>query len=423
MSGKYFNFDIYSEKEPLRIIALVLTSFVPLLLLFSRVAADTALTITGILFLVHSVRTRNYNYIKEPIVVTLLLLWLWFIICSFFAFYSVAESFATSLVFIRFILFFLACVYWLFTEPKALKFAVTIITITIILAASDALLQFITGFSISGKAQVSGRLTSFLRRPDIGIYLAKLLFPIAGFWICSAIDVNSRKSVMYSCLLLFFVIGVILLTGERTATILSLSALILILLIISATNRSLRIYMILGIVAMITVFSVIVYNSPFIHKRVTDFVGDISNFPDSLYGQLFQASILSWQKYGFFTGVGIRQFRHSCPGFEESGLVTYCDLHSHNIYFEILSESGIIGIGLFVTFVLLCLHRVLISATSRRQNQKEFIGSLFVLGGFITILFPISVTMSFITNWSGTLNWTGIALCVSILKQNRRIII
>lgn len=421
MSGKYFNLDIYQDnkKDLHRIIALLLTSLIPLLLLFSRVAADLALTTTGILFLIDSIRTKNYRlYLKEPTVITLLLLWLWFIICSFSAFHSVFNSLATSFVFIRFVLFFFACIYWLFTEVEALKFACKVITVTIILAASDTLLQFTTGFSISGHEQIGGRLTSFLRRPDIGIYLAKLIFPVIGLWIWFEVNLNNKRNIIFSCLLLFFIIGIISLTGERTATALSLLALIAILLIVGVTNRFLRGYMISGIVIMTCIMLAIIYNVPFINKRVMDFAGDVGNFPESLYGQLFKASILSWQEYGFFTGIGIRQFRHSCSVFQESGLVTYCDLHSHNIYLELLSESGIIGLGLFVIFVLLCLHQVVKSAISNYQHPGKFISTIFALGGLVPIVFPISVTMSFIANWSGTLNWIGIALCIGILRMN-----
>jgi hypothetical protein len=38
-----------------------------------------------------------------------------------------------------------------------------------------------------------------------------------------------------------------------------------------------------------------------------------------------------------------------------------------------------------------------------------------VFSGFFVILFPFSVTMSFISNWSAILNWVGISLCLSAL--------
>ena len=428
MLESHFNFciklnSIYllEDKEfALRKAALVLTSFIPLLLLFSRAIADIALTTTGILFVTYCIRAQYYSYIKQPIVITLILLWLWFMITSLFAFSNNTQAFFMSFVYIRFILFFIACAYWLFTDIKAFQFASIIITITLIIAASDALFQFISGFSISGKPQWGARLTGLLRRPDIGIYLAKLIFPIASLWISLAINFENKKNLFLSYLFLLLTITVIFLTGERTATVLSLFALTSSLLIIAIYNKNLRAYTLTTIVSVIGLLTWIIYKVPFIYQRLMDFMNDVSNFPNSLYGQLFKASILSWYKYGIFTGVGIRQFRNSCLTFKTEGLVTYCDIHSHNIYLEILSESGAIGFSLFVIFVLLCLRQVIVSATINSDNFGKFVSCIFAFAGLITILFPIIVTMSFITNWSGTLNWTGISLCFSALLLNSK---
>lgn len=411
--------DENSSHQNLRKIALVLTALIPLFLLFSRVVADAALTIVGISFLVHSIKTKNYHYLKHPMTITLIALWLWFVISSFFSPFDYTAAIAISFVFVRFVLFFLACTYWLFTEKAAFKFAATIITLTIIIVTADALFQFITGFSISGREQWGDRLTSFLRRPDIGIYLAKLIFPIIAFWVWFESRVPYKRNWAYSFFLLFFVITIIFLTGERTATVLALSALVFALFVIGITNEALRIYMITGILGTVGIFFLVIYKSNFIYLRALNFIEDVTHFPDSLYGQLFKASIFSWEKYGIFAGVGVRQFRNSCPYFKESALVTYCDLHSHNIYLEILSESGLIGLCLFVIFVGLCLKEVWQSASSGYHNLSRFISSVLAFSGLYVILFPISVTMSFHANWSATLNWLGISLCIAILRLNR----
>jgi O-antigen ligase len=420
MLNKYIDLELYQDNRDntLRINALVLTSLIPLFLLFSRVAADIAVTVTGLLFLAHCIKTKEFKFIKDSIVATLFVLWIWFMIGSFFAYTNAASSFAMSFVFIRFVLFFCSCTNWIFTEIRPLKFAAKIITATLVIVAIDCLIQFWAGFSISGREQVGGRLTSFLRRPDVGIYLAKLIFPITGFWLWSAINTQNRRNLFLSSALLLAVICIISITGERTATALSLMALGLILFVIGINNKALRIYMIAAITSTITLFSVIVYYTPFIYKRALDFASDIGNFQASLYGQLFKASILSWKEYGLITGVGIRKFREVCPVFKDSGIITYCDLHSHNLYLEILSESGLVGFVLFATFVALCVYKILQSLLGH-ENLGVFVANICALGGLVTILFPFSVTMSFITNWSGSLNWLGISLCISMAHLTR----
>ncbi len=419
MLEKLINTDVYQEDRAntLRKIALVLTSLLPLFLLFSRAIADVAMIAIGLLFATYCFRAKYYSFLKQPINVALLLLWAWFLVSSLSAFTSVSKALSVSFVFVRYILFFFACTNWLFTETKALKFAIKIITITVIIAALDTLLQFATGSSITGKPQMEGRLTSFLRRPDIGIYLAKLIFPLASFWLWQSSSRESKKGVFLSFSLLFAVISIVLLTGERTATALCLASIGGILFIIGVSNKNLRTYVLLGITGIFGLFSALIYKSEFLYSRVINFASDIGNFPDSLYGQLFKASLLTWKEHGFFTGVGLRQFRDVCPTFQASDQVTYCDLHSHNIYLEILSESGLIGLVIFSVFVMLCLYQIWqSSAATYNKNTGGFVGSICLLGGLVLILFPFSVTMSFITNWSGILNWVGISLCIAISR-------
>ena len=170
MLEKLVNINVYQEDKAntSRKIALILTALLPLFLLFSRAIADVAMIITAILFATYCVRAKYYSFLKQPINIALLLLWAWFLIGSLSAFTSVSKALSVSFVFVRYILFFFACTNWLFTEEKALKLAIKIATTTVIIAALDALLQFATGSSITGKPQMEGRLTSFLRRPDIG---------------------------------------------------------------------------------------------------------------------------------------------------------------------------------------------------------------------------------------------------------------
>lgn len=416
MLEKYLNPNIYGNKP--RVFALILTSLIPLLLLFSRAIADGVLTIVGILFLIESFKNKQYAWTKQPAFFILFSLWAWFIIGSIFAYHNVSASLGVSFVYIRFILFFFACISWLLTDIESLKLVTKIITITLLIAALDTLFQFITGSSSIGESNKFGeRLTSFLSRPNIGIYFAKLIFPIAGLWLWLAIKEKNNKGIVLSIAFLAFVVTVIMLTGERTATALAISAICGILLILGILNKSFRWLVIIGISSVSAILLLIASNSSFIYKRSIDFVTDISNFQYSLYGQLFKGSILVWQKFGFYLGVGIRQFREACPAIQNLELVTYCDLHSHNIYLEILSESGIIGLMLFCAFVILCLWQVY--KAMDLNDVGKLVNSACALGGIYIILFPISVTMSFIANWSATLNWLGISLCISALQLSK----
>lgn len=415
MFEKFISSEIYldNRNNNERKLALIFTSLIPAFLLFSRAVADVALIITGILFIIHTLKTKNYNFLKPLLIRILLLLWLWFMFSSFFASSNNFSSFASSFVYIRFILFFIACTSWLFTEINALKFAIKIITLTMLITICDSLWQFFTEYSITGNPKYDlVRLTSFLKRPNVGTYLLKLIFPITGLWLIT-ININNKKHLFLSCSLLLCTIGVICITGERTATALALIFLIFSLFAICINSKSHRAYMIAAIICIISAFMLVLYSVPYILSRALGLINDVSDFSSSLYGQLFQASILIWQD-NIFTGAGLMQFRHACAVLEQKGLIHYCTTHSHNIYLEILSETGAVGLILFVTFIILCISKTLRVALANHRDIKIFTSAILALSGLCIIFFPISVTMSFITNWSAILNWLGISLCVSL---------
>src|SRR5437016_5399687 len=107
MLEKYINLGIIYPQDDkntgLRLVALILTSLIPLFLLFSRAIADAALSTTGILFVIHCIRAKDYHYIKQPIIIVLVLLWLWFMVGSFFANANNIQAFLINFVYIRFI--------------------------------------------------------------------------------------------------------------------------------------------------------------------------------------------------------------------------------------------------------------------------------------------------------------------------------
>ena len=173
--------------------------------------------------------------------------------------------------------------------------------------------------------------------------------------------------------------------------------------------------MLAAILINFCLFCAVIYNSSFLMQRSADFINDITNFGDSPYGQLAKASLIAWYDYGFFTGVGVGQFRNICPIIMLSYDVTYCDLHSHNIYLEVLSETGIIGLGIFIMFVFYCLHS-LVRAIIFTTDLQIISLSSFSLASLFVVLLPFSITMSFFDNWAGVLNWFSISLSMSIIK-------
>ena len=409
----------FSDNITLSSTAHILLCALPLSLLFSKALADGFVICISLLYIAFlSKDTQRRAFLKQPINLALLTLWAWFIFSSLFAFHSVQDAFLQSLAYLRFPLFFFACTQWLLIDSARIRTVCICTCATVFLGASDAFFQFLTGHSTLGNPIFSGgRLTSFLKRPDIGIYLAKLSFPVFGFLLAQHLQ-QPRKLLALGAAL-FFIISVIFVSGERTATALTLLGLCGGFFLLALAHKSARLYAIGGIFASIGLFVTTILTVPYIHSRLMEFITVLSALGDSPYGKLYKASWLSWQEYGMLSGVGIRQFRHSCLDLQARGLVDYCNLHSHNIYLEILSESGVIGLIIFLIFIVLLLAKIVTSAFQKHNTANNAVSTAFAFAGLIVVLGP-SASMSFIANWSACINWFTIAMAAALCGDTLR---
>lgn len=402
----------------LRFVALVLLAAVPLALLFARGVADVMVSLVALLFLVHEGRNHLCSQLVQSGTAKLLLAFSgWCTLVGLFAYSTPVMATAQGFVLIRYFLFFLAATTWLLTERKALDFVMRIITGLVVIVTIDCYVQFVTGVSLSGNPTLGGRLSSFLHKASIGSYLSKLMFPVWGYWLWRMGEVGaSRFRYLALCGVMVLWLCVILLTGERTASALTVLGLGLVFFISALTVRRLRWMMVIGMGSLGSILTAMIAFVPYVQGRFVNFLQDMGDLQGSLYGQLAKASFYSWWEFGPIMGVGIRQFRESCKVFLQRGDVSYCDLHSHNIYLEILSETGAVGLVLFVGVVgsLFGGLYTILRHHQRDHNRHALVVVAFAAAGLFTILCPFSFTMSFVANWSGILNWVGITLSMAL---------
>ena len=78
------------------------------------------------------------------------------------------------------------------------------------------------------------------------------------------------------------------------------------------------------------------------------------------YYDLFISGVDVWKTNKIF-GVGVRNYRNACKDFyslntDVSISSKSCDTHPHNLYSEILAETGMTGFLLFLLFIFLLIY-------------------------------------------------------------------
>lgn len=125
-------------------------------------------------------------------------------------------------------------------------------------------------------------------------------------------------------------------------------------------------------------------------------------FMTSTHVKEFYSGYLTWKSNKLFGG-GLKTFRYNCPK-----VFVNCNIHPHNYYLEILTDLGLIGFLLIVTFCILITFKSFFF-------QNPILSPFLYI--FIAEFFPLRSTGSFFTTFNATFIFLLISIIVSILVR------
>ena len=193
---------------------------------------------------------------------------------------------------------------------------------------------------------------------------------------------------MFFLIILFFIS--ILVTTERSSGIRALIGLSIFFLLYKEINLKSKILSLFFIISIIFIF---VINSHNIKHRYT-----VQLSQKNIYFDLYQSGFAVFKNYKLF-GVGNKNYRVETCGEKIFENKNYrCSTHPHQIYFELISEHGIIGTIIF----LLIFYRLIFSKITRTISGKNYlkIGSLTYL---VISFLPLIPSGAFFSSFSLTL--------------------
>ncbi len=411
----YTSFDILIAG-----IASWITIFFPLILLAGHVAADIGLTLVGLLFLVHSLLTRDGQWCRRPWLIAFAVLWLYMIARGLFA-EQPAQALKRVLPFIRYAIFAAALAYWTLQHEKTRERFFMVLTVAVVFAAADGLLQLIAGRDIIGRPAIVMtysmlRLTGPFRQPILGIILTWLFFPACLPLLINAYGaIKQRRELMVGILANLLVIAAIITSGERMACMLLLLGWVLVIFLLPFHKR----YIVGGAVVVLLLFAALMAaDTKLFERQVLSTIGVLSHWQQSSYGLLFASDMHIAAKYPVF-GVGTGHFRIVCPEVY-AGIpidMNVCNTHPHNIYIEWLIENGIIGLGIFLV-MLAAVATECRNCWSAMKRDPRFIG---LIVGMILHLWPLAPSTSFLSPWGSPPFWLVFGLLISCTAGPQKI--
>ncbi len=395
---------------------IILISFIPLSLIIGPSLSLTNIVLIGLFFIFFYFSDKNLKFSFDKSLIALILIYIYLLFNSIISLdYSLGIH--RNAGFVRFIVFFLTInyVFSKVSEKKILIFWLLVLTIVLL----DCFIELTFGTNSLGYGEeYRNRVVSFFKdEPIVASYFNGFILICFGFLLNNFKDFNTLQKIIYSILILLFLVC-ILLTGERSNAIKIFIGFFILCFLIDFINIKIKLTV---TTILIFVVTVVVYNSSYLQNRYggqlfTQLVdNDLrSNFiKNNIYFNHHTSGIQVFKTKPLF-GVGNKNYRKAtCENFQKdknSNLI--CSTHPHQIYIEFLSEHGIFGTIILLSLIFYLMFKNLkIILISRNYIQ---IGALTYM---IISLIPLLPSGSFFNDFNLTLFFINLSVLYAVNKK------
>jgi O-antigen ligase len=392
-----------------RLIGLLIV-LIPISIMTGKSVADVCASLIAILFLIRSFYHKDFSFFKNNWVKWALILWSYTVIRSLFN-TDIFFSFIKALIWIRFIFFAIALQTFISQHSEINKKLLITTGTAAIFLSLDSLYQYITGYDLLGKPFFNEhgyvRLTGPYSKMIVGYIIASLSLPLISPFI---FQFKWQKNYYLKSLIYLTIISIIyitvFLTGERAALLQITCGIIMIIL---AARANLIIILSIILIMLLSMFLAYFYLPQEFQRQFLSLYHSVKDFSNTAYGLLWIAGI----KLGvnnFIIGVGPNNFEIECLK-----ISSFCNMHPHNIFIEWFAEYGIIGLSLFVIFIIQMLISVKTEYFKIEKSYYKYILTGLIIT-FIIKLLPLP-SSGFFKNWYAVPFWYILGWMMSFRKS------
>ncbi len=280
----------------------------------------------------------------------------------------------------------------------------------------------IFGFEATGR-KLSGPFGDEL---IAGSYLQR--FSLFSFFLFPIFfKIENKKIIKLLIPLLFLVfISAIIISGNRMPLILFILAISALLLFEKETRKYIPIFIVVFSLVFLMIYkfnSTVRYNFKDFHNQIdgivkTSILKEEKENKYVVYSKTYQTFYDTWLMNKYIGG-GIKSFRYYCherPNIDKNSKFT-CDMHPHNYYLEILTETGIIGFLILSSIFFITLYISFFKKyfTDSKLRYNHIITPFIFL--FLVEIFPIKSTGSFFTTANATFIFLIIAVIIALSRK------
>ena len=371
---------------------------IPISLAIGPLVAEISINLFSIIILYEILKNKEYKVFKEKVFIIFYIFYIAILISAVIShnFFFFIKAF----FYIRLIIFLICAKYFFNKNLFKTKF-LKIIFLFFVIVILDAIIQILTGVSLFGNHgqyyhQSSFNISGiFFEEEILGSYLSRLS-PVIVFFIL--ISLSKKNNTLLCFIFYFFCFLVVLFTGERVALFLMILNIFIFLLLL----KNLKYYLISLIILSLTIFGSVKYNTK-IYERLVNitssqlFENNKLNWVSSTHTNHIIVSYLIFKDNKIF-GAGPRSFRVECKKYKK--IVNGCSTHPHNHPFQVLAETGLAGLSIFIIglFYLYKFYLIKLYHTFRNSNIYDNL-ILLPLGSIVFQLLPVIPSGNLFNNW------------------------
>ena len=326
-----------------------------------------------------------------------------------------------SLSYLRYFALYLVIRFLIEKEILNLKYFFISCFVFSIFVSLDIFYQLTFGKDIFGFEPTGRKLSGpFDDELIAGSYLQR--FSLFSFFLFPIFfNIETKKFIKFLIPLLFLVfISAIIISGNRMPLVLFILGVSALLIFQKETRKYVPIFVVVFSLAFLMIYK---FNST-VRSNFKDFYNQINGVIEttilkkekenkySNYSKEFNTFYDTWLMNKYIGG-GIKSFRYYCherPNIDKNSKFV-CNMHPHNYYLEILTETGIIGFLIInsIFFIILYISFFKKYFSDSKLKHNHIITPFIFL--FLIEIFPIKSTGSFFT----TANATFIFLIISVI--------
>ncbi len=308
--------------------------------------------------------------------------------------------------------FFATIVMLLYVEKKHFAWIFKLIASLILFWTIDALFQYLYGIDLIGRASYEGRLNGIF-----GEHHVKLGPVLALFLPVVMIALRHQKSFLRWLSIVLMVITIIL-SGTRSAWIMMLFTLIA-YWFHHVKYRRFQLFVKALIIASVLISSLWFVSPDFqqrIERSMAMFDGSHSAIDHALANRLpiWKTSWNMIQQHPI-NGIGAHGFRKAYANFAESDDIWQqkgdVGMHAHHWILEVLAETGIIGLIIFIY----ALYKLVCFVKSNYHQHFSWAFSIALVSAFLPLVSTYSIFASF---WSICIWYCGSGLILMSQKND-----